>query len=92
MASSACRVTARSRCGDPHLRLSALCPLGFMPRDSFKGAGPCALAAAAKPPEAAQREGGALAAGRVNTVLRIHGVFARRGWGGAEEGSGRVAW
>src|SRR5262245_6981256 len=58
----------------------------------FEGAGPCALAAAAKPPEAAEREGGALAAGRVNTVLRIHEVFARRGWGGAEEGIGSVAW
>src|SRR5262245_36642666 len=80
------------------VRRSAPAPLGALPPQAscrgifFEGAGPCALAAAAKPPEAAQREGGALAAGRANTVFANHGVLARRGWGGAGEGSGSVAW
>src|SRR5215467_5289738 len=55
--------------------------------DKERGAGPCASVA-----PAAERAGGALPVGWVNTVLRIHGVLARRGWGGAEKGIGSVAW
>src|SRR5262245_16156573 len=77
------------------VRRSAPAPLGALPPrvipgDFFEGAGPCALAAAAKPPEAAQREGGALAAGRVKTVLRMHRSL--RGADGAERGRGAAAW